>query len=200
MSKHFLNPKYLIMEQVIRTVNGVDLTRLKETVMAVTSQPALGRFQFRASNEWINAGHNRSTIKGFYGAGQEDTSRTLAFILDNDEPDVLLGENKGANPVEQLLHALAGCLTTTLVYHASARGYKIDRIESALTGELNLMGFLGIDPTVRKGYDNVQVSFNIEGDLTKEQKEEIIKLGPQFSPVFDIVTNKVPVRVSLSVN
>jgi len=188
------------MEQVITTVNGVDLTRLKETVMAVTSQPELGKFQFRASNEWINGGHNRSTIRGFYGAGQEDTSRLTPFILDNDEPDVLLGEDKGANPVEQVLHALAGCLTTTLVYHAAARGYKIERVESILEGDLNLLGFLGIDPAVRKGYDKIHVSFSIEGDLTKDQKEEILKLGPQFSPVFDIITNKVPVQINLSVN
>jgi uncharacterized OsmC-like protein len=186
------------MEQTIATVNGVDLHRLGETINAVSSQPELGKFQFRATNKWINGGHNRTTIKSFYGAGQEDTTRVKAFIVDNDEPNVLLGDDNAANPVEQILHGLAGCLTTSMVYHAAARGYKIDRIESKLEGSLNLLGFLGIDPAVRRGYENISVSFNIEGDLTKEQKEEILNLGMKFSPVYDIVTNTVPVKVNLS--
>jgi uncharacterized OsmC-like protein len=188
------------MEQVITTVNGVDLHRLKETITAISSQPTLATFRFRATNEWIDGAYNRTTIKGFYGAGQEDDSRHVPFVLANDEPDVLLGENKGANPVEQVLHGLAGCLTTSMVYHAAARGYKIERIESRLEGNLNLMGFLGLDPRVRNGYENISVSFTIEGDLTKEQKEEILKLGIKFSPVFDIVTNAVPVKIILSAN
>lgn len=186
------------METVIRTVNGVDVRRLKETVMAVKAQPGLGKFEFRATNEWINGGHNRSTIKDFSGVCQEDTSRTVPFILDNDEPDVLLGEDNGANPVEYVLHALAGCLTTSMVYHAAARGYKIDAITSTYEGEIDLNGFLGIDPNVRNGYQQIRVGFNIEGDLTDEQKAEILQYGPGFSPVFDIVTGKVPVQVSLN--
>jgi uncharacterized OsmC-like protein len=188
------------MEQTITTVNGVDLHRLTETINAVSSQPSLGKFKFRAANIWIDGGHNRTTIKSFYGAGQEDSSRQKAFVLENDEPNVLLGEDNGANPVEQILHGLAGCLTTSMVYHAAARGYKIDRVESNLEGNLNLMGFLGLDPNVRNGYENITVSFKIEGDLTKEQKEEILKLGMKFSPVFDIVTNNVPVKVTLAAN
>jgi len=188
------------MQQVINSVNGVDLLRLKETINAIASNPSLGKFQFRASNEWIDGGFNRSTIKSFYGAGQEDSSRHEAFILENDEPTVLLGGNHAANPAEQVLHGLAGCLTTAMVYHGAARGYKIDRVESRLEGDLNLKGFLGLDPSVRNGFENISVTFSIEGDLTKEQKEEILRLGMKFSPVFDIVTNKVPVKVTLAAN
>src|SRR5688572_12260487 len=101
------------METVIRTVNGVDVRRLKETIMAVKAQPELAAFQFRAYNEWVDGGHNRTTVKDFYGTCQEDHSRLAPFTMDNDEPDVLLGKDNGANPVEHLLHALAGCLTTS---------------------------------------------------------------------------------------
>lgn len=110
------------MQTLQQTTNGVDVQRLGATVQAIQEMPALARFQFRAANRWIDGGHNQTTIRGFYGAGQEDTSRKATFVLDNDEPDVLLGRDNGPNPVEYVLHALAGCITTTLVYHAAARG------------------------------------------------------------------------------
>lgn len=182
----------------IRTVNGVDIKRLYDTIQAVKGNPALGRFQFRAKNHWIDGGHNRSSIKDFYGAGQEDTSRKAAFVMDNDEPDVLLGVDNGANPVEYVLHALAGCITTTLVYHAAARGLHIESVSSSYEGELDLQGFLGLDPNVRRGYQNIKVTFDIQGDLTAEQKQEILALGMQFSPVFDTVSSPVMIDVKLA--
>ncbi|HEV2666370.1 MAG TPA: OsmC family peroxiredoxin, partial [Blastocatellia bacterium] len=103
-------------------VNGVNINQLFGTINQIEETPSLARFIFRAGNRWIDGGHNRTTIKDFYGAGQEDTSRAEPFVMDNDEPAVLLGEDNGANPVEFVLHALAGCLTTSLVYHAAARG------------------------------------------------------------------------------
>src|SRR5690606_41154715 len=107
--------------QVPATVrNGVNVTALFDTIQAVKADPSIGRFQFRARNEWLGGAHTRSTIQEFYGAGKEDDARTEPFVLDCDEPPVLLGEDNGANPVEHVLNALAGCLTTTMVYHAAA--------------------------------------------------------------------------------
>ena len=91
---------------VTNIVNGVDLDRLFGTIDHISANPALARFQFRARNQWIDGGHNRTTIKGFYGAGQEDTSRTEPFVVDAGEPPVLLGENEAPNAPEYLLHAL----------------------------------------------------------------------------------------------
>ena len=106
---------------MMKQINGVNVDQLFGTINAIQETPSLAKFNFRASNKWMNGGHNRTTIKDFYGAGQEDTSRQTAFVLDNDEPAVLLGTDKGANPTEFVLHALAGCMTTSLVYHAANR-------------------------------------------------------------------------------
>jgi uncharacterized OsmC-like protein len=198
---HYQPPKYSTMETTMkksRTVNGVDIRRLKETIQAVSENPALARFRFRAQNEWIDCGHNRSHIQGFYGAGQEDQSRTAPFVLDNDEPDVLLGSDQGANPVEYVLHALAGCLTTSMVYHAAARNIRIERISSTYEGELDLRGFLGLDPAVPRGYQKIVVTFDIEGDFSPEEKQQLIEWGQQFSPVFDTLTRPVEVQVKLA--
>ena len=102
-----------------KIVNGLDTTQLVKTVEGIQSQPTLARFEFRAKNNWITGGENRSTIRDFYGAGGEDDSRERPFEFTNGEPPVLLGANEGANPVEFLLHALAGCVTTTTVLHAT---------------------------------------------------------------------------------
>jgi uncharacterized OsmC-like protein len=177
-------------------VNGVDVDRLVGTIQAVGGKPELAAFRFRAVNRWIQGGHNRSTIKGFYGAGQEDASRNGAFVLDNDEPAVLLGTDRGANPVEHVLHALAGCLTTSMVYHAAARGIRLEEVESHLEGDLDLRGFLGMSDDVRNGYQNVRVRFRVKADATEAEIAELAKLAQARSPVFDIVSNPVPVSVT----
>jgi uncharacterized OsmC-like protein len=179
--------------------NGVDVERLGATISAVEADPSLAAFQFRAHNTWMGGGHNRSTIKGFYGAGSEDETRTAAFVYDNDEPDVLLGTDKGANPVEYVLHALAGCLTTTLVYHAAARGIEIKSVESWYEGDLDLQGFLGVSDDVRRGYQAIRVAFRIDAPgASEEQLEELVRMGQRYSPVFDIVSNPVPVSAVLA--
>jgi uncharacterized OsmC-like protein len=180
-----------------KMVNGVNLDQLFSTINAIKETPELAKFKFRTSNKWIDGGHNRSTIKDFYGAGQEDESRKAPFVLDNDEPVILLGNDNGANPVEFLLHALAGCLTTSLVYHASAQGIKIDEVESQFEGDLDLRGFLGLSDRVRNGYESIRVTFKIKADATEEKLKELIQLAQNRSPVFDIVSNPVPVSVQL---
>lgn len=176
------------------TINGVDVERLGATVQAVQKNHDLATFQFRATNQWINGGHNRSTIKSFYGAGQEDTVRTKPFVLDADEPPVLLGEDQGANPAEYVLHALAACLTTSMVYHAAARGIRIESMQSTLEGDLDLQGFLGLSDQVRPGYKKIRAHFTVKSDATPEQLRELAK----FSPVHDIISNPVPVSVTIT--
>lgn len=181
-----------------KTMNGVNLDQLFGTINAVQETPRLAGFKFRASNRWINGGHNRTTIKDFYGAGQEDTSRAEPFVMDNDEPAVLLGTDNGANPVEVVLHALAGCLTTSLVYHAAAQGIRIDEVESQFEGDLDLQGFLGLSDEVRNGYENIRVTFKITADAPQEKLEELCRLAQKRSPVFDIISNPVPISVRLA--
>ena len=132
------------MTQVMQTIrNGVDTQQMYGTLDAIKAEPTLGAFQFRASSQWIDGAHNRTTIQRFYGAGQEDSSREEPFVLDAGEPAVLLGADTGANPAEALLHALAACLTTSIVYVAAARKVQLTSVESTLTGDMDVRGALG---------------------------------------------------------
>ena len=134
-------------------INGLNVQAAVDTIAALKADQSLAKFQFRARNTWITGGENRSTIRDFYGAGQEDSSRTASFEFTNGEPPVLLGNNEGANPVEFLLHALAGCVTTTFVLHAMARGITIKELSTELKGNIDLQGLLGLDDSVFVGYE-----------------------------------------------
>jgi len=182
---------------VTSTVNGVDLDRLSGTIDAITTDPALARFQFRARNHWIDGGYSRTTIKDFYGAGQEDATRTEPFTVDTDEPPVLLGQNRAPNTVEYVLHALAACVSGTIVYHAAARGIALDGVETTIQGDLDLHGFLGLDGNARPGYEQIRVAINVTGDFGDDQLAELASLV-RYSPVRDIVSNPVPVAIDVT--
>jgi len=177
------------------TVNGLNTAQMFETVEALKAQPKLARFQFRNSNEWIQGGENRSTIQGFYGAGKEDDSRVKPFIFTNGEPPMLLGNNEGANPVEFLLHALAGCVTTTFVLHATARGIKIESIATELEGEIDLQGLLGLDESVSPGYEQIRMKMDIKADCSDEALDELLAYVREHSPTCQTVCRPVPVTV-----
>jgi uncharacterized OsmC-like protein len=178
-------------------INGVDRKELFDTIEAVKQDPGLAAFEFRLKNEWVDGGLNVSTISDFHGTRRKMTHRT-PFALRNDEPEVLLSGDQGPSPVENLLHALAGCLTTSIVYHAAARGMKIDAVRTRFEGDLDLRGFLGLSEAVRNGYQAIRVVFEIDGDMSLEEKRQLMAMGPRFSPVFDVVSNGVPVTCSLA--
>ena len=175
------------------SMNGLDVERMTATVELIRQQPDMAQFQFRARNQWIDGGENRSTIKDFHGAGQEDTSRSEAWEYINGEPPVLLGNNEGANPVEYLLHALAGCVTTTLVLHATARGIRINRLATVLEGDIDLQGFLNLDPNVPVGYREIRIGMDVEADCSDEELDELIAFTHEHSPVCNTVCRPVPV-------
>ena len=182
-------------EQNNTTRNGLNLKQMTQTIEAIKGTPSLGEFEFRASNQWINGGENRSSIKGFYGAGSEDESRSEPFTFTNGEPPILLGNNEGANPVEFLLHALAGCVTTTTVLHAAARGIQIHKLSTELVGNIDVQGLLALDDNVPVGYESISIKMDIEADCSDEEIDELIAFAKQHSPVCSTVCKPVPVTL-----
>lgn len=178
-------------------VNGVNVEQLVQTVNLIKDKPEIAKFTFRAKNEWINGGHSKTTIKGFYGAGQEDTSRKQDFVLEGDEPPILLGENHGPNAVEVVLHALASCMAVGFVYNAAAKGITVESLEFDLEGDIDLHGFLGLSDNIRPGYQNIKVNYKVKADAPREKLEELCEYVQKTSPVLDIIKNPVSVSVNL---
>ena len=179
-------------------LNGVDVPTLFATLDVVKAQPDIAQFQFRARNEWISGTHNRSTIQGFYGAGQEDTTRTQPYTFDADHPAVLVGNNNAPTAVEFLLHAIAACLTSGVANIAAARGVRLTKVSSTVAGDINLLGILGLaDGSVRNGYEQIKVTFHIEGDADADTLRNLVEQSRRRSAVYDALTNPTPVVIDV---
>ena len=180
--------------------NGVNVDQLVQTIDAIKANPDLAKFQFRARTRWEGGGRSRTSIQGFYGAGQEDTSRSRPFELVGDEPPVLLGSDTGPNAVETVLAALASCITVGYVYNAAAQGIRIESLDFDLEGDLDLHTFLGLrDPgQSRPGFSNIRLIYRVKADAPREKLEELCDYVQHTSPVLDIIRNPVPVSVELA--
>jgi uncharacterized OsmC-like protein len=175
--------------------NGVDTAGLFATLGAVKANNDIAKFQFRATNRWVSGTHNRSTIHGFYGAGQE-MQHSEPFTFDADHPAVLVGDDHGPAPVEFVLHALAACLTSGLANIAAARGVNLTEVESTVEGDMNLLGIFGLSDDVRNGYEQIRISFKLSGD-DPEKLRRVVEQSKKRSAVYDILTNGVPVSIEV---
>jgi len=174
-------------------INGVNITAVNELVKNVGADPELGNCKFRIKNTWNTCGQNQSKVESFYAAKQE-IPHEVPFTLNADEPPILAGYDTGPNPVEHLLNALAGCLTTTLIYHAAVRGIKVEELESELEGDLDIRGFLGLSNEVRPGFQNIRVNFKVKTDAGNIEK---LKALSKLSPVFDVTSKGTTVQVNI---
>ena len=182
------------IEQTKEMTNGVDVGQVMNVIGAIEEDPGYAKFQWRAANQWINGGLSRSRIKGFFGGNAEDTTRKEAFTLDADEPAIAAGQNSAPNSMEYVLHALASCLTGTLIYHAAVRGIQIDAVESSYTGDMDVRGLFGLADDVRKGFNKVTVNMRVKSEASAEELTELAL----FSPVYEMVSRSLPVEFNLT--
>jgi uncharacterized OsmC-like protein len=176
-------------------LNGVDTPTLFATINAVKAQPELARFQFRATNRWLNGTHSRSRLETFSGAGGEHR-HTGDIQFDADHPAVLVGADKAPTPVEFLLHAIAACITAGIGNIAAARGVTLTEVESTVEGDIDLRGILGLSDQVRNGYEAMRVHFRVRGDAAPEKLEQIVAQAKARSAVFDVLTNGTAVQIT----
>lgn len=177
--------------------NGVDIATLLSTREAVRGNPGIARFQFRAANRWVSGTHSVSTYDDFYGVAQEMAHRHTTDVV-SDHPEVLVGNDHGPTPVEYLLHGIAACLTAGIANIAAARGVNLTKVESSVEGDIDLLGILGLsDGTVRNGYEQIRVTFHIEGDADDETLRGIVEQSRRRSAVYDVLTQPTPVVIDV---
>jgi len=182
------------VEQKKDMTNGVDVGQVMNVIGAIEADAGYAKFQWRATNQWINGGLSRSRVKDFFAGNAEDTTREEAFTLDADEPAIAAGQNSAPNSMEYVLHALATCLTGTLVYHASVRGIRIEAVESSYKGDMDVRGLFGLADDVRKGFDKVTVNMRVKSEASVEELTELA----MYSPVYEMVSRSVPVEFTLA--
>jgi len=172
-------------------VNGVNVGAVMKVIGSVQDKAENAQFQFRLNNLWVDGGLNRSQVKGYFADGREDDTRSVAFVVDADEPAITAGGDSAPNPMEYVLHSLASCLTSTMVYHAAVQGVGIESVESSLEGDMDVRGMLGLSSEVRKGYNKVRVRMRVKSAASADTLKELA----MFSPVYDITSRSLPVEL-----
>jgi len=175
---------------------GVNIEALLGAREALTAAPEAAQFKWRASSEWVNGTHSRSTVEKFFGLGEEQSHRQ-AFIYDTDHPEIFASEDNGATPVEMVLVGLSGCLGAGIATVAQNRGIQLRSVKTTLEAGMDLAGILGIDGDVRNGFDGIRVRFEIDADATEDDIRAIVAQSQKRSAVYDIVTNPTDVWVDV---
>jgi uncharacterized OsmC-like protein len=175
--------------------NGVNVGALLGARDALNQAPDAARFKWRASSLWIEGTHSRATIEGFYGLGAEQKHRQT-YQFDTDHPEVFAAADQGATPVEMVLVGLAGCLSAGIAAVAQNRNVQLHSVKATLEAGMDLRGILGIDASVRNGFDGIQVHYEIDADATADEIAALVAQSQKRSAVFDIVTNPTDVTVT----
>ena len=177
--------------------NGVNVEALLGAREALTEAPEAAKFTWRATCKWVNGTHSQSTVKGFFGLGEEQNHKT-EFSFDNDHPEIFASEDHGATPVEMVLAGLASCLTAGVAAVAQMRDIQLNSVSATLEGGMDIQGILGIDSDVRNGFDGINVHYEIDADASDDDIKALVAQSQKRSAVFDIVTN--PTNVTVDVN
>jgi uncharacterized OsmC-like protein len=177
-------------------VNGINVDALTALLTRVKQDAAQGQTTWRVTTTWQGQTRSRTDVSGFTIGGKEVPRR---FSFDIDEPYELGGSNTFANPQEYLLAALNACMTVGYVAQCAMRGITLTRLEIETTGEIDLRGFLGIDPAVPPGYESLSYTVRLRGGGTREQFAEIHEAVMATSPNFYNVANAVALKPTLVV-
>jgi uncharacterized OsmC-like protein len=177
--------------------NGVNVEALLGAREALAEAPEGAKFTWRATCDWINGTHSATSVRGFFGLGDEQSHRT-EFRFDTDHPEIFASEDNGATPVEIVLAGLAGCLTAGIAAVAQNRNIQLRSVKATLEAGMDLQGILGIDSDVRNGFDGIRVHYDIDADASKEDIAALVAQSQKRSAVFDIVTNPTDVTVTVA--
>ncbi|UCC15207.1 MAG: OsmC family protein [Gammaproteobacteria bacterium] len=180
----------------IGTNNGVNIDALLDARQALTEAPEAAQFQWRASSQWVNGTHTRSTVEKFFGLGEEQRHKTT-FVYDTDHPEVFASEDNGSTPVELVLVGLSGCIGAGIATVAANREIKLNSVRTTVEADMDLAGILGIDGDVRNGFNNIRVKYEIDADASEDDIKAIVAQSQKRSAVFDIVTNPTEVDVEV---
>jgi uncharacterized OsmC-like protein len=177
--------------------NGVNVGALLDARVALSGNPELARFTWKATTEWINGTHSLGTVEGFRGLGVEHKHRST-FTFEADHPEVFAAEDLGATPVEIVLAGLGACLTAGVASVAQNRGIQLRSVKATIEGDHDILGILGADPDVRNGFNQVRVTFEIDADASRADIEALVAQSQKRSAVFDALTNPTQVVVTVA--
>jgi uncharacterized OsmC-like protein len=184
-------------ETAMAVDNGVNVEALLGAREALTQAPEAAKFVWRAESTWKSGTHTVTSVKKFFGLGEEQSHRQ-AFAYDTDHPEIFASEDKGSTPVEMVLVGLAGCLSAGIAAVAQNRNIQLHSVTATLEAPMDIQGILGIDADVRNGFDGITVEYRIDADASEEDIAALVAQSQKRSAVFDIITNPTDVHVRVN--
>jgi uncharacterized OsmC-like protein len=177
-------------------MNGIDTEALRQTAEAIRQDPAKGMTCWQATTHWTGGLRSETRIKSCTIGGQRIAKD---FRICVDEPLELCGTNKHPNPQETLFAALNACMMVGYVALCAHEGIELESVWIETEGDIDLRGFLGLDQTVKPGYDHIRYVVHIKGNGTTEQFERIHRTVMETSPNYYNLRNPIPLKSRLVV-
>lgn len=135
-------------------------------------------------------------------AYSENPTKTIVkargFELVVDEPADLGGTDQGANPVEFLLAAYAGCLNVMAHVCAKELGFELKGIKIDLVGNLNPARLFGQSFEERAGYKEINVIMCPDCEADAETLLKWKTAIMNRCPVGDNLKNATEVSIEIS--
>jgi len=176
--------------------NGVNVEALLGARTMLIDAPEAAKFTWRATCEWQNGTHSRSSVEGFFGLGEEQSHRTR-HSFEADHPEIFASEDNGITPVEYVLVALASCLTAGVAAVAQNREIQLRSVSATIEGGMDVRGILGADSDVRNGFSDIKVTYKIDADASRDDIKALVAQSQKRSAVYDIITNPTSVNVEV---
>ena len=185
---------FAVKDYAAPRVNGVDVAALRGLIDDIESDPAKGRADFSVRSHWQGQLRSETWVDAYRLGGRRIDRH---FTIAADEPLELLGRNSAPNPQELLMTALNSCLMVGYVAGAALRGIELDKIEIDTRGQLDLRGFLGIEPAVPSGYEAIEFEVRIKSDASPEAVLELHETVLRTSPSYFNISRPIRIEARL---
>jgi uncharacterized OsmC-like protein len=176
------------------TINGINTEALRNTVEAITQDPAKGMTRWQVTTHWRGGTRSDTRVTSCMIGGERVAKD---FTIRVDEPLALCGTNQYPNPQEHLLAALNACMIVGYSACCAHEGIELEELRIETEGDIDLRGFLGIDAAVKPGYDQLRYTVFIKGGGTPEQFANIHRTVMATSPNYFNLANAVSLKSRL---
>ncbi len=177
-------------------LNGIDVDALTAAIDAISNDPSQGETRWEVTTEWKGGTRNDTRVKGYHIGGKYVEKD---YTIRIDEPLELCGSNEYANPQEYLMAAMNSCMMVGYAAVCALMGIKLESLRLETEGEIDLRGFLGIDPAVKPGYDSIRYRVFIKAEASDEQLQRVHETVMATSPNYFNIGTAIPLHATLVV-
>ena len=135
--------------------------------------------------------------EGAMGEGITCSVETAGALLDAGLHPASGGTGMNVCSGDMLLQALVACAGVTLGAVATALELNVRDARIRAEGDLDFKGTLGVDKQAPVGFRDIRLAFEIDGDLSDEQRASLIRLTERYCVVYQTLRSPPPIAVTI---